>query len=325
MSELTRRIEGIQIADRVLGVDENEVDTVSLPAVAFDALLPNQRIAGRTTDRTFGKFLAAMGLGGIFAVVSLNQYKRKIRRNGVICRVELCDAPASGLSANGRRVTAVDFQLVGLKRCRLVGPPEGMKARVGRWRRMYDPNGEGSKLGFGMEPFLDNDVASSEPDASGSDAVDDKALVAKVWTKLPVDCNVGEDADHEDEAVIAKAQSLVPLLEKWQRLASDVNTYENIDVVASTRVMKGQPGLRVDPAALLRKVLSDLGEQPDPTESPTEFALWGAALINPLPALGVSPEIRGAVLEAPTAMSKLEILEMGVNRSIANLEGKAPL
>lgn len=213
MSELTRRIEGIQIADRVLGVDENEVDTVSLPAVAFDALLPNQRIAGRTTDRTFGKFLAAMGLGGIFAVVSLNQYKRKIRRNGVICRVELCDAPASGLSANGRRVTAVDFQLVGLKRCRLVGPPEGMKARVGRWRRMYDPNGEGSKLGFGMEPFLDNDVASSEPDASGSDAVDDKALVAKVWTKLPVDCNVGEDADHEDEAVIAKAQSLVPLLE----------------------------------------------------------------------------------------------------------------
>lgn len=89
--------------------------------------------------------------------------------------------------------------------------------------------------------------------------------------------------------------------------------------------MKGQPGLRVDPAALLRKVLSDLGEQPGPTESPTEFALWGAALINPLPALGVSPEIRGAVLEAPTAMSKLEILEMGVNRSIANLEGKAPL
>ena len=129
-------------------------------------------------------------------------------------------------------------------------------------------------------------------------------------------------AGKSDEVAIEKAKSLVPMLQQWQQLASDVKTYENTDVVAASRVMKGQPGLRVDPAALLRKALNDLGEQPKPEVDPTSFALWGAALINPLPPLGVSPEIRGRVLEAPDAKSKLEILEWGVKRSIANLEGK---
>jgi hypothetical protein len=324
MSELSRRIEGLQTAEKFL---EDNSEVQSLPAVAFDALLPHQRIAGRTTDRTFGKFLASLGLGGMFAMVSVNHAKRKLRRNGVICRIELCDAPASGLSANGRRMTAVDFQVVALQRCRLLGPPSGMKARVGRWRRQYCPDGEGSKLGFGMETFLDVEdvVASYDPDLERTDARDDKNLPSKMWTKVPVDCQLEEDVDEDDEEVIEKAKSIVPLLEKWQKLASDVKTYENTDVVAASRVMKGQPGLHVDPAALLRKVLSDLGEQPDPATNPTDFALWGAALINPLPALGVSPEIRGRVLEAPNARMRLEILEWGVKRSIANLEGKTPL
>lgn len=326
MSELSRRIEGLQTAEKFLGGTE-EMGSVTLPVVAFDALLPNQRISGRTTDRTFGKFLASLGLGGIFAMVSVNPAKRKLRRNGVVCRIELCDAPANGLSANGRRVTAVDFQVVGLKRCRLVGPPSGMKARIGRWRRMYCPDGEGSKLGFGIETFVDvqENVASHHPDIVRDDEQDDKRLVSKVWTEVPVDCQVNEDFDKEDDGVVDKAESIVPLLQKWQCLASDLKTYENTDVVAGSRVMKGEPGLHVDPAALIRKVLSDLGERPDPTKNPTAFALWGAALINPLPALGVSPEIRGRVLEAPTAQMKLEILEWGVMRSIANLEGKTPL
>ena len=100
-------------------------------------------------------------------------------------------------------------------------------------------------------------------------------------------------------------------------------SYDNVDVVATARVMKGQPGLRIDPAALIRNVLKDLGEQP--TDDPTALALWGAALVNPLPALGVAPEIRGRVLEAPNAMRRLQILEWGVKRSIGNLEGTAPL
>lgn len=342
MAELSRRIEGIQTAERLLGSEKNKNDNsssssstssnnnyVHLPVIAFDAMLPNQRMAGRTTDRTFCRLLASLGLGGLVVMVSVNYAKRKIRRNGVICRIELVDAPGTGLAENGRCMTAVDFQLVGLRTCRVVGSSTHMERRIGRWRRGYDPDGEGSKLGFGMErfvdveddnlasPLLDNDLEQKMADTH-------KKLPVRKWSSIPVDIAI-QDSDANDPKVAEKAKSLQPLLEQWQQLASDIKTYDNTDVVAAARVMHGQPGLRVDPAALLRKVNKDLGEQPSPTEDPSNFALWGAALINPLPALGISPEIRGRVLEAPNAMSKLMILEWGVKRSIANLEGKTPL
>ena len=191
---------------------------------------------------------------------------------------------------------------------------------------MYCPDGEGSKLGFGTERFVDVHDHMATPQDDNLQAEDPTGLPSKRWTKIPVDCDLDkfENDDINDKEVLQKAHKIIALLDKWEKLASDVKTYDNIDVVAGTRVIKGQPGLRVDPAALLRKVHKDIGERPSP-EDPTELALWGAALINPLPSLGVAPEIRGRLLEAPTAMDKLEVLEQGVKRSIANLEGKLPL
>ena len=87
-----------------------------------------------------------------------------------------------------------------------------------------------------------------------------------------------------------------------RRTSPSVAAAVRIDVVASTRLVKGQPGLRIDPAALLRQVKSRLGPCPHHIIS---FCYWGAALINPFPVLGASPEIRGRVLEAPTALEKL--------------------
>jgi hypothetical protein len=326
MSELSRRIQGIQTAEKVLGNDA--INIVCLPVIAMDAILPQQRMRGRTTDRTFGRFLASVGLGGLFAVVSMNHAQRKLRRNGVICRIELCDAPASGNSANGRSMTAVDFQIVGLRRCRLVGPPTGMKARIGRWRKMYCPDGEGSKLGFGMERFVDVEEAlASIPDDDFPEE-DATGLPHKRWTNVPVDCELDDqERDTPDPmraTAVEMAERIIPLLDQWEKLASDVKTYENTDVVAGARVMTGQPGLRIDPAALLRKVRRDIGEQPS-AKDPTLLALWGAALINPLPPLGVAPEIRGRVLEAPNALERLVLLEWALKRSIGNLQGTTPL
>ena len=327
MSELSRRIEGLQTADNLLGDGTGDGTSVvlDLPVIAFDSLLPNQRMSGRTSDITFARMLARLGLGGLFCMVSVNHTQRKIRRNGVVCRIELIDAPnADGVSSNGNIMTAVDFQLVGLRRCRVVGIPEGMKARIGRWRRQYDPDGEESVLGFGEERFVDVDEENaSMPTDLTVQPEKMKGLSYQEWSYAQVDCAI-EDADNNQEEVVQKAESLIPLLEKWQQLASDVQTYDNTDVVASSRVMKGQPGLRVDPAALIRKVIADLGKQPSPTD-PVAFALWGTGLINPVPELGCSPEIRGRVLEAPDAMTKLKILEWGAKKSIANLNGSAPL
>ena len=383
MSELSRRIAGLQTADILLGTntnnnnrndnkntDDDSDDTntksllVDMPVVVFDSLLPNQRLSGRTSDSTFVRLLARLGLGGLFCMVSVNYSQRKIRRNGVVCRIELMNAPnADGLSSNGIVLTAVDFQVVGIRRCRVVGPPTGMTARIGRWRRCYDPDGEKTVLGFGEERFVDveESVAStpmpmpptttidtttttttttidliSEKNQQPKQSVKEmKDLSTYEWNTVQVDCSIEDNIGSDPDTVVQKAESLLPLLEKWQELASDVKTYENTDVVVSSRVMRGEPGLRVDPAALLRKVRADLGQPPSPPSSlllpnnaddfPAALAFWGAALINPIPALGASPEIRGRILEAPTVMAKLNILEWGINRSLANLNGTMPL
>jgi SH3-like domain-containing protein len=51
--------------------------------------------------------------------------------------------------------TAVTFSFVGKRRCEILGPPIGMKQRAGRWRRVYDAQGEESMLGWGEESFVD--------------------------------------------------------------------------------------------------------------------------------------------------------------------------
>lgn len=132
-----------------------------------------------------------------------------------------------------------------------------------------------------------------------------------------------EDSEPSSNAV-ASAAYLIPLIERWISLASEQTTYDNVDVVARTRRKAGQPGLSVNASALLRKVQLELGPMPSP-ERPTAFAVWGAALINPLPPLGVATEIRGAVLDAVGAERKLAVLERGLVKPINNLDGTKPL
>jgi hypothetical protein len=76
--------------------------------------------------------------------------------------------------------------------------------------------------------------------------------------------------------------------------------------------------------SLLASILSELGARPS-VETPTALALWAAALLNPLPALGVAPEIRPAVLIASSAENRLAAVERGIRRSLENLRGERPL
>lgn len=107
------------------------------------------------------------------------------------------------------------------------------------------------------------------------------------------------------------AGAVLSALAEWEALARDSATYANVDVAcAGLRVQNGLPALRRDPAALLDGVKLDLGPRPDARAQPTAFALWVAALLNPLPALGVAPELRASVLSrergaAPPRRSEL--------------------
>ena len=60
------------------------------------------------------------------------------------------------------------------------------------------------------------------------------------------------------------------------------------------------------------------------SKQPSARALWVAALINPLPALGVALEVRPAALMAPTADLRLQVAEMGLRDSIERLQAPGP-
>jgi hypothetical protein len=141
-----------------------------------------------------------------------------------------------------------------------------------------------------------------------------------------VECYHDDTSDVTDD-LIRKAQSLIPLVKEWCDLASDMKTYENTKVTATTRVQQGQPFMSVQPENLLERVKRDLGEMPQLNHQGSiyDFAFWVAALINPLPSLGVSLEIRGKLLEAYSLEEKLTILEFGLQRSLQNLRGERPL
>jgi hypothetical protein len=174
-------------------------------------------------------------------------------------------------------------------------------------------------------------LAIAEVDENENDSIlaEQGKLECTEWTSLLVECDLDETDVKEDQALLLleesvaeKFESLIPMVEEWYELASDVNTYNNINVTAATRIRRGEPGLWVDPKTLLQQVRNGLGPRPS---DPTKFCFWAAALINPLPVLGASLEIRGQLLEAPTLKQRLRVLEWGLMRSIGNLKGERPI
>ena len=313
----------------------------SLPVVCLDALLPRQQLEVDTEDPTFCCMLRDLGLGGLFVMTSLNPARRMLRRSGVVVRIALVDARRELDGAP----TAVRASLCGRRRVRISGSGQGLTLRVGRFRKGYDVDSilTEAVLGWGPERFVDRDNATVL--AAPSDAASTK-LPAREWTSTDFVVLHDEDeaplyeagsacevrgrpaATAGEQAALAqledRARQLSEALDRWLLLAREPRTYDDVRVVAGVRVQRGEPGLRVDPDRLLGNVLDSLGPRP-PLSAPTALAFWAAALINPLPALGVARECRGAVLEASNASDRLRIVQRVLDASIANLEGKTPL
>ena len=72
----------------------------------------------------------------------------------------------------------------------------------------------------------------------------------------------------------------------------------------------------------LDQILRDLGPCP-PATQPDAVCLWLAALLNPLPALGVAPEIRGHVLCRRGWSARQEALIRGLQASLQNVGNRA--
>ena len=132
--------------------------------ICLDALLPNQTLIGSTTDPTFCNMLRTIGLGGIFVMTSLNNRQRRIRRFGVIARIELVDVDGDDNDVNTNddipeqykhlsTPTQVSFSIVGKRRCEILGKGIDMKERIGRWRRRVKKrHGRNSYICLGSLP-----------------------------------------------------------------------------------------------------------------------------------------------------------------------------
>ena len=73
----------------------------------------------------------------------------------------------------------------------------------------------------------------------------------------------------------------------------------------------------------IQTLLSEIGPMPG-AEYADDRALWVAALINPLPALGVALEIRPAALAARDALERVEVARRGLVDSIERLKKPGP-
>ena len=111
----------------------------------------------------------------------------------------------------------------------------------------------------------------------------------------------------EDEVTAADvevARQLLPLVDEWRRLVETTHHERYFGQV------KG--------------VIQDLGPMPPP-EAAGHLAIWVAALVNPLPGLGVAMEIRPDVLRAATVAERLEVTLEGIRGSIGHVSGREPL
>lgn len=107
-----------------------------------------------------------------------------------------------------------------------------------------------------------------------------------------------EERDENNLPLETMASDLVVKLAHWKRLVHE-GGYEQFP-------------------RHLAEVETELGPMPLPSH-PSRLALWAAALINPLPGLGVAPEIRPIILRCDTARRRLKVATAGVNASIKSL------
>jgi hypothetical protein len=77
-------------------------------------------------------------------------------------------------------------------------------------------------------------------------------------------------------------------------------------------------------AAGMKSRMADLGDMPDEHDM-TELALWTAALINPLPSLGVCLEIRPAMLSCGNDYDRMVLVCQALQSSMDHLSGKQRL
>mmetsp|Transcript_5537 Transcript_5537/g.7085 ORF Transcript_5537/g.7085 Transcript_5537/m.7085 type:complete len:341 (+) Transcript_5537:203-1225(+) len=133
------------------------------------------------------------------------------------------------------------------------------------------------------------------------------------------------EEENELRANIGFVDPVVPFAKAYslakQLTSPNANLPENVSLIQRWIELAKE---REHQEGQIEKLLLDLGDRPKEDE-PSELAFWVGALINPLPAMGVSMEVRPALLTAKSAGERVEIVLVAILRSIKHMDGSAPM
>lgn len=108
-----------------------------------------------------------------------------------------------------------------------------------------------------------------------------------------------EAGDEEDAAAAQAAADLPALVDTWEMTVRSGGWQRQHNHLA--------------------KVREHLGPMP-PISQPGTLAAWVVAFVNPIPPLGVAPEMRPALLEAQGPLARVTVARTCLNASLAHLE-----
>ena len=223
----------------------------------------------------------------------MDRANRMIMRKGTEVEILKADKQADGLVA---------VELLGTRCFQLVGDPwlEDPEANVDPAPAPLEVVATSTQ---GRPQFIVGRVeyANDPDDSKTGQLFTDEVEELSMETEQLLDDMVGQ-ADME--ANLQQSRDLEELVDTW------------CDLVV-------RKGFEREPGQVSR-IIRVLGDMP-PADKPHRRAMWVAALINPLPALGVALEIRPAVLQASSVANALGVVTQGIRSSIDHVNGTKPL
>ena len=259
----------------------------------LDSMLPRQRVEIQFAPpvSTVLREIQRNPSERTLIVLGMDRKRGEILRRGVEVRIESMSpyrASHGYFSSHSltpmRGFTAFDTLLVGGRRCELV-------SESCAWRVLSSRTDPRAPL-------------SPPPPRAWRRPPSEPCFEARVrWLAECTEPGSEEDPEPCDCLAIEQAEALEPLVAEWTSLVRE--------------------GQRERAPGQLQRILNDLGPMPE-ADLADERAFWTAALINPLPALGVASEVRPAVLCADAAGPRVEMVRAALAESIEKLKAMPP-
>ena len=158
-------------------------------------------------------------------------------------------------------------------------------------RRLVDGYWEGSVEKARIDDMPHGGTRNSSRTSSNSDGDE-----AEEEDELESE-NEADRPDDENDSITALGLDIIRRYQEWEGLVRS-NAWERYP-------------------NHMEEVRNIVGPIPEPDKQPGQLSIWVAAVINPIPPLGVSKEIRLAVLSATNTMHRLRIVSNALDESLA--------